>query len=152
MRFVTLIAATVILVAGAVRAEVSDLTGEIWSVCGRDGHSTWDETRLVFTSQTQGTMPIELEGYFDWRSSRGSVGREYFKGTLHDDGALALKGFQLEDSNNIINSRYHAKLSASGTALLEGVWLDGLPGIWAAVHDGGTGSASIYCDPKSASS
>jgi len=30
--------------------------------------------------------------------------------------------------------------------LLDGVWLDGIPGMWAAVRDGGRGTAVKLCE------
>jgi len=129
-----------------VRAETADLTGDIWSVCGLDGRSTWHDTRLVFTGQTDGPEGTALEGYFDWVSSGGSTGREYFKGVLKADGDLKLQGLSLHDSQNLVNSRYEARLAASGTAIIEGVWLDGLPGTWAAMRDGGAGTAVGLCE------
>lgn len=138
-------AAFLILTSISARAEIPDLTGDVWSVCGWDGSSTWHDTRLVFTNQSATKDGHYLEGYFDWRGSHGSFGREYFQGALNSDGALSLKGLRLEESLNIVLSRYRAKLSSSGTALLEGVWLDGIPGMWAAVRDGGNGSAAKLC-------
>lgn len=139
-------AAFLLLTSIGARAESPDLTGEIWSVCGWDGRSTWHDTRLVFTNQSPAEDGHFLEGYFDWRGSRGSFGREYFQGTLHADGVLSLQGLHLQESLNIVVSRYRARLSDSGTALLEGVWLDGIPGMWAAIRDGGRGSAAKLCD------
>lgn len=135
-----------VLLSGGARAEIADLTGEVWSVCGWDGVSTWHDTRLVFTDQDDSETGTKLEGYFDWRSDRGSTGREQFRGTINSDGDLKLQGYSLEDSRNIVNSRYEARLSGNGTTIVDGVWLDGLPGIWAAVRDGGTGTAARYCD------
>lgn len=145
-RVINVFAAFLLLLSTATRAEIPDLTNEVWSVCGWDGRSTWHDTRLVFTNQSPVKDGHYLEGYFDWRGSRGSFGREYFQGTLNPDRTLSLQGLHLEESLNIVVSRYRAKLSNSGTALLEGVWLDGIPGMWAAVRDGGRGSAAKLCD------
>jgi len=133
-------------VATGLRAETRDLTGDVWSVCGWDGMSTWHDTRLVFTNQSDGAEGVALEGYFDWQSNLGSTGREHFKGVLFANGDLKLQGYSLEDSRHIVNSRYEARLSGNGVTIVDGVWLDGLPGIWAAVRDGGTGTAARFCD------
>ncbi|MGB7243933.1 MAG: hypothetical protein WBC93_17850 [Sulfitobacter sp.] len=146
VRMVCLIAAFILMTANAGRAEIAALTGDIWSVCGWDGSATWNDTLLVFTNQIPGNDVVHLEGYFDWRSNHGYAGREHFSGTITSDGTLKLQGFRLQGNQNITTSRYHAKLAASGTALLEGVWLDGVPGIWGAVRDGGHGSASALCN------
>jgi len=145
LRSLKLILAFLVL-AGAAHAEIEDLTGDVWSVCGWDGLSSWDDTRLVFTNQIDGEVGVELEGYFDWLSDQGSTGREHFRGTLKSNGDLALQGFSLKGSNNIVNSRYEGRLSANGMTIVDGVWLDGLPGIWAAVRDGGIGSAARLCE------
>ena len=145
-RVIKLLAAFLLVASIGARAETPDMTGEIWSVCGWDGNSTWHDTRLVFTNQSPAKDGHHLEGYFDWRGSRGSYGREYFQGTLTPDGMLSLRGLRLEESLNIVLSRYRANLSNSGTALLDGVWLDGIPGMWAAIRDGGSGSAAKLCD------
>jgi len=145
LRSLKLILAFLVL-TGSAHAEIKNLTGEVWSVCGWDGISSWDDTRLIFTNQIDGEDGAELVGYFDWRSDLGSTGREHFQGTLESNGDLALQGISLQDSRNIMNSRYEGKLSANGTTIVDGVWLDGVPGIWAAVRDGGTGSASRLCE------
>ena len=123
-------------------AEIPDLTGDVWSVCGDDGSSTWHDTRLVFTHHENGLV----EGHFDWRSSNGSFGREMFTGSVKPDGALRLQGGALEDSQSLVTSRYHGTVSADGRSILDGVWLDGLPGVWAATRDGGQGTAAPLCD------
>lgn len=146
-RFIHLIAVLFAISAAPANADADDLTGEVWSVCGLDGHSTWHDTRLVFTEHVSGPDGDSLVGYFDWQSSRGSAGREHFKGTLNADGALSLRGYSLEDDINIINSRYEAELANKGMVIANGVWLDGLPGTWAAVRDDGEGTAVQYCEP-----
>jgi len=145
-RIMKVFAAFLLLTAAGARAELPDLTGELWSVCGWDGRSTWHDTRLVFTNQSPAKGGHHLEGYFDWRGSRGSFGREHFQGRLNSDGALSLQGVRLEESLNIVTSRYRARLSKTGKALLDGVWLDGIPGMWAAVRDGGRGTAAKLCE------
>lgn len=146
-RFLHLIAVLFAISTTPAHADATDLTGEVWSVCGLDGDSTWHDTRLVFTEHVSGPDGDTLAGYFDWQSSKGSAGRERFEGTLKADGALSLRGFSLENNINIINSRYEAWLTSEGTVIADGVWLDGLPGIWAAVRDGGLGTAASYCEP-----
>lgn len=146
MRLLKMLVALSWLIVFSSHAGASDLTGETWSVCGWDGSSSWHDTRLVFTSQRSEKDGDVLEGYFDWRSNRGSFGREHFKGILKPDGSLALQGINLEESLSIVTSRYLARLSKSGTVLTEGVWLDGVPGVWAAVRDGGSGSAASLCE------
>ncbi|MEP5760411.1 MAG: hypothetical protein ABJ327_14095 [Litoreibacter sp.] len=148
LRILSFVAAFAVLSAEGARAEIIDLTGEVWSVCGWDGSSTWDETRLVFTSQIGGDDVVNLEGYFDWRSSRGSVGREHFQGILTPNGEIALQGASLHDSQDIVTSRYRGRLTASGATIVDGVWLDGVPGVWAAVRDGGSGTASGLCNSE----
>ena len=145
LRSLKLVSAFFVL-AGSAHAEIENLTGDVWSVCGWDGISSWDDTRLIFTNQIDGEDGAELVGYFDWRSDQGSTGREHFQGTLKSNGDLALQGVSLQDSSNIVNSRYEGRLSANGRTIVDGVWLDGLPGIWAAVRDGGAGSAAGLCD------
>ena len=130
--------------SGAVHGQ--DLTGEVWSVCGNDGVLTWHDTRLVFTGQVEGTDGITLEGHFDWRSSGGHAGREPFTGILGADGSLALQGLEMLGSESLVTSRYIARVSEDGTAIVEGVRLDGAPGIWAAARDGGAGTAEALCD------
>ncbi len=130
--------------SGALSAQ--DLTGAVWSVCGNDGVLTWHDTRLVFTTQVEGADGIELEGYFDWRSSGGHDGRESFTGFLGADGELGLQGFEMEGSGSLVTSRYIARVTPDGTAIVEGVWLDGAPGVWAAARDEGAGTAEPLCD------
>jgi len=50
LRSLKLILAFLVL-TGSAHAEIKNLTGEVWSVCGWDGISSWDDTRLIFTNQ-----------------------------------------------------------------------------------------------------
>ncbi|MEX3014969.1 hypothetical protein [Gymnodinialimonas hymeniacidonis] len=145
MRVLTRAAMGAILFALAGGAQAQDLTGEVWSVCGDDGVFTWHDTRLVFTEQVPADNGMELSGYFDWRSSGGHNGREQFTGFIDADGAVVLQGLEI-GGTNLVTSRYLARLAESGTTIVEGVWLDGAPGIWAAVRDGGAGTAEPLCE------
>ena len=146
-RFISCIAIVFILSAVTAHSAVPNLTGDVWSVCGDDGTSTWHDTRLVFTKQVKQSSGASVEGYFDWRSNHGSFGRENFAGVLQEDGVLLLKGQALQNSQDIVTSRYVANLSKSGRSLVNGVWLDGVPGNWAAVRDGGKGTGMALCYP-----
>lgn len=129
------------------KADVPDLTGDVWSVCGDDGQYIWHDTRLTFTNQYPDTADDgdRLEGYSDWRSSGGHGGREYFGGIVTDDGTLVLQGRTLENEVDIVTSRYEARVSVDGTVIFDGVWLDGTPGIWAATRDGDAGAGTSLC-------
>ncbi len=141
-----LMASAFLALSCAFPAVPQDLTGAIWSVCGYDGQYTWHDTRLVFETQAPGSPGWAVSGYFDWQSSGGHSGRERFNGTLAPNGALTLLGHSLEGGASIVTSRYLANVSDDGTTIVEGVWLDGVPGIWAAVRDGGAGTAEGLCD------
>lgn len=133
--------------SGAASAETPDLTGTLWSVCGDDGIDTWHDTRLMFTVQTETADGIRLEGHFDWQSSGGHWGRELVSGLVTPEGALTLQGSIIEDgSASIVVSRYEGQLTPDGTRIVDGVWLDGAPGIWAATRDGGAGTGVSLCD------
>ncbi|WP_224815203.1 hypothetical protein [Hasllibacter sp. MH4015] len=137
--------AAAVLFFGALPAAAQDLTGAVWSVCGYDGAYTWHDTRLVFLDQSATETGMGLSGYFDWRSSGGHTGREWFHGTLDADGSLALQGVEISGGASIVTSRYLAQVNDEGTAIVDGVWLDGAPGIWAALRDGGQGTAERLC-------
>lgn len=130
-------------------ATAGGLVGDVWSVCGWDGLLTWHDTRLVFTSQSEAEGgAVIVQGYFDWRSSRGHTGREQFVGQLGADGSLALQGLDIDADSGLVTSRYEARLSESGASIIDGVWLDGAPGIWAAQRDGGQGTAVALCETE----
>ena len=143
-----LLVGTFLALAGAIPAAAQDLTGAVWSVCGYDGQYTWHETRLVFETQSPGSPGWAVSGYFDWRSSGGHTGRERFNGTLSPSGALSLLGHSLEGETSIVTSRYLADVSHDGQTIVRGVWLDGVPGVWAAVRDGGAGTAQGLCEAE----
>lgn len=146
LSYVRSAAVLMLLSASGVRAEVADLTGEVWSVCGWDGFTSWHDTRLVFTKQTTDKKGAVVSGYFDWVGDEGSFGREHFEGMVSETGALSLQGLSMENGSAfIITSRYEGQLTSDGTKILDGVWLDGEPGIWAAVRDGGQGTAAGFC-------
>jgi len=108
LRSLKLVLAFLVL-AGSAQAEIEDLTEEVWSVCGWDGISSWDDTRLIFTNQIDGEDGAELVGYFDWRNDLGSTGREHFQGTLTPSRDLALQGISLQDGRNVMNSLYEGR-------------------------------------------
>jgi hypothetical protein len=143
MKSAVLSLSLLIATSGAVQAQ--DMTAEVWSVCGYDGLLTWHDTRLVFTEQTATDTDVALAGYFDWRSSAGHSGRERFTGTIGSDGELTLQGLEMEGSDGLVTSLYVAQVSGERTQITDGVWLDGAPGIWAAVRDGGRGTAEALC-------
>ena len=92
------------------------LAGTTWNVTGTDRRdTTWDGSSLVFTAQSVGSGESALEGHFNWVGSGGSYGREYFQGSLGDDGALDLRGVRLEDYSGIAKAVYDGELSDDGT-------------------------------------
>ncbi len=140
------LAACAIALAGPAFAQDVVLTGDVWSVCGLDGVLTWHDTRLVFTTQSDGAEGQDLAGYFDWRSSADHAGREHFVGVLRHDGTLALQGVSMDGGAGLVTSRYVGRLSDDGQAISDGIWLDGAPGVWAARQDGGCGTAVGLCE------
>ena len=124
------------------------LTDATWNVCGRDGVSNWDETTLVFTQQTDGAEGVQVEGYFNWQSDRGHEGREFFRGTIGKDRRVVLQGYRMEGSADLAISRYIGHLSTDAMRIFDGKWLDGLPGTWGAMRDGGVNGAAGICDAQ----
>lgn len=118
-----------------------DLTGDLWDVTGRDVNFTWDESDLMFTSQTPNGADFDLEGYFDWVGTNGGFAREVFVGTLSADLSLSLTGIRLEPHptlggpTGVGSTSYTAQVTADGNNIT-GLW-DGTPvteGSWEAVR------------------
>ena len=106
---------------------VTDLTGDIWDVTGDDGIWTWDESTLVFTSQTliPSSTDFDIEGYFDWVGSGGQSGRELFRGTYFTDDTLLFSGYQNIDPVGIFLGNYAGLVTPDGNTIV-GDWDSGV--------------------------
>ncbi|MEM7056963.1 MAG: hypothetical protein AAF557_05195 [Pseudomonadota bacterium] len=136
--------------AAASEKPFPSLIGDVWAVCGIDRIGTWHETTLVFTQQTIEGDELVLEGYFDWKGSNGSYGREFFDGRVHSSGVIRLVGHTLENSYRIVNSRYAARLTGDGQSLIDGKWFDGIPGNWGALRGANAEEVAALCEAQTA--
>ena len=113
-------------------ADELDLTGETWVVNGVDNAGTsWDDSRLFFTSQSINGTSYDLTGYFDWIGSNGSLGRENFMGSLNEDSTINIAGFSLEPipgvggpTPTITTGNYNIILDGTGNSMI-GDWSGG---------------------------
>lgn len=117
-----------------VNAATVDLTQSLWIIDGFDT-SNWNGSKLSFTKQVDDGDKDLLEGYFDWISNDDFRGRELFTGTLSDELALHIEGFELVNPIQIQLSIYDAEVSPDGKSIINGTWLgiSGTPsGVWSA--------------------
>lgn len=122
----------------------AEFTRTIWAVQADDGHSTWNDTVLTILCERDGADgAVQIEGYFDWQSDRGSFGREFFSGSISSDNSFELRGFSLEASNNIITATYLGHMTQTRDAF-DGRWLEGLPGVFTATLTDQTAPAQRF--------
>jgi len=122
--------------SGGLQA-VENLTTLPWRVTASDvAGRPWSSSLLVFTQQVPAEQGFAVEGYFDWFLNGVSQGRELFRGTLSDSGSLDLVGYELIDPGSILLDVYRARLSASGTEIVNGTFgvPEGIAGVWEAVQ------------------
>lgn len=118
-----------ILTSSVAHASVL-LPGAVWNVAGTDtGGISWDESTLVFTSQTATSRDnFNIDGYFDWVGSGGQSGRELFSGMYFGDGRLEFSGTQLVNPRGIVTADYEGRVSFDGSTIV-GDWDGiGIPG------------------------
>jgi len=101
-----------------------EVTSGIWSISATDDSGlTWDESTLIFETQTVSGNNIPLTGYFHWIGSNGAFGRENFTGTLFADRSLELFGFEIvQPAVGIITANYFGILTALGNEIVNGSW------------------------------
>jgi len=117
----------------------------VWDVEGRDTSGTdWKGVLVLNINEKQPREPDQMEmtwlpptrfyGYFDWKGSNGTGGREYVAGGYnYDTRKLLLGGTTLENADpNIGQARYDADSNEECTTL-KGDWSGYvIPGTWAA--------------------
>lgn len=108
-------------------AALVDLTTGTWLVKGIDlDGTTWNNSTLVFATQTTQGQDFALTGFFNWKGSGGQFGRENFTGTLFSNQALNLSGFEIvRPSIGLGLGNYSATLAGSGTDIINGSWTGG---------------------------
>jgi hypothetical protein len=140
-RVALFIALVTISAALPVSGAPIDLTAGVWDVHDSIDVAgyTWDDTTLVFTSQTPAGADDALAGYFDWVSNAGHFGRELFIGTLTASRTLTLFG-QLIDptrpASGIVRASYSGDVTVDGTRIVNGLWSASgvIPGQWEATR------------------
>ena len=117
----------------------------VWDFEGRDNSGTdWKGVLVLNVNEKQPREPNQMEmtwlpptrfyGYFDWKGSNGTGGREYVAGGYnYDTRKLLLGGTTLENADpNIGQARYDADSNEECTTL-KGDWTGHvIPGTWAA--------------------
>lgn len=114
-----------------------DLTTLPWRVTASDvAGRPWSSSVLVFTQQVAVEQGFNVEGYFDWFLNGVAQGRELFRGTLSESGSLDIAGYELIDPGSILLDVYRARVSASGTEIVNGTFgvPEGIAGVWSAVQ------------------
>jgi len=134
-----LIAIVAIATVSRPAEALPDLTAGLWDIENSIDLSglTWNESTLVFTSQTPDGDDADLAGYFDWVGSGGQFGRENFIGTIFADHSLQLFGQEIDPalpSSGIVTGTYAATVTADGSRILDGTWsaTGAIPGEWEA--------------------
>jgi len=134
-----LVALAAIAVVSKPAEALPDLTAGLWDIENSIDLSglTWNESTLVFTSQTPDGDDADLAGYFDWVGSGGQFGRENFVGTAFADHTLQLFGQGIDPafpSSGIVTGTYSGIISSDGSRILDGTWsaTGVIPGEWEA--------------------
>lgn len=113
-----------------------DLTSGLWDVeaLGFSGNE-WNDTSLIFLSQSPNGSDFDVTGYFDWIRTNNTdpdnpgLGRETFTGTLFADRSLQLLSTGAEPIPGLGGptfnggSEYFATLSSNGSLILDGTWV-----------------------------
>lgn len=136
-----LIAVAAIAAISEPAEALPDLTAGTWDIENSIDLSglTWNDSTLVFTSQTPNDDDADLEGYFDWVGSGGQFGRENFIGTIFSDHTLQLFGQEIDPtlpSSGIVAGTYAATVTTDGSQILDGTWsaTGAIPGEWEALR------------------
>jgi len=136
-----LIAVAAIVTVSRPAEALPDLTAGTWDIENSIDLSglTWNESTLVFTSQTPNGDDAGLAGYFDWVGSGGQFGRENFIGTIFSDHTLQLFGQEIDPTlpaSGIVTGTYAATVTTDGSRILDGTWsaTGAIPGEWEALR------------------
>jgi hypothetical protein len=114
----------------------------VWKVDAIDDYgsprTTWRAKLVLYPENQEEYPPIRFKGYFDWRGSNNTGGREYIVEGLYDyeERILTLKGTELENADkNIKTSIYTVKMNIDANELQNGSWNSCrvIPGQWEAV-------------------
>ena len=122
------------------------LVGPVWEVeaLGDTGNE-WNDTTLVFLTQSPAGADFDVSGYFDWiGTNQPGLGRETFTGTLFSDLSLQLFSTGVEAIPGLggptfnAGTEYSATLSADGLQIIDGTWTGSgggqVRGNWSAVR------------------
>jgi hypothetical protein len=109
-----------------------------WNVEGLDESRTYWKAKLVLMPKDPEEYPPKnFEGYFDWRGSNNTGGREFIVAIFdYDTSVLKMKGTELQEADpNIKATIYASVMNEKDNSLLEdGIWKScGVcPGKWTA--------------------
>jgi hypothetical protein len=122
----------------------------VWKVTGRDDSNTnWKAKLVLMPKDEENYPPKRFKGYFDWKGSNKTGGREYINDAIFDyeTGVLKMMGSELEDADKNIKTTIYTSVMAEddSTILEDGNWKSCgvIPGTWTASRTSG-----IPEDPK----
>jgi len=110
----------------------------VWQVDGLDESRTyWKAKLILMPKDPEEYPPKNFEGYFDWRGSNNTGGREFIEAIFdYETNVLKMKGTELQAADpNIRATIYTSVMNEKDSNILEdGIWrsCNVCPGKWSA--------------------
>lgn len=124
-----------IVLFNTCNAQFKNPTG-VWEVTGQDSSGTRWKAKLILSPKDEQEYPPEkFKGYFDWKGSNHTGGREYISAVFDQEtGSLKMAGSELEDADLNIKTTIYNSILINDNELQDGTWSSAqvIPGIWSA--------------------
>jgi hypothetical protein len=107
-----------------------------WIVDGIDKTFTrWEAKLVLMPRDGEEYPPKNFKGYFDWKGSNSTGGREFILASFdYDTNILKIKGTELQSADNNIKTTIYTAFMSEFDFLKDGVWgsCGAVPGEWSA--------------------